>query len=94
MYTRYTTFPMKPDTADQAAEIGEKYGKILHDLPGHVSTVMFVDGDTFTSVSTWESEQLADAVANTRDAAQRDLGDLLSGAPSTTVIRTVVHDAH
>jgi len=51
---------------ERAAEIGERYGKILHDLPGHVSTVMFVDGDTFTSISTWDNEQLANAVADTR----------------------------
>lgn len=55
---------------------------------------MFVDGDTFTSISTWADEQLANAVADTRNAAQRDLSDLLSGAPSTTIPRTVVHDAH
>jgi len=79
---------------ERAAEIGERYGKILHDLPGHVSTVMFVDGDTFTSISTWDNEQLANAVADTRNAAQRDLSDLLSGAPSTTITRAVVHDAH
>lgn len=94
MYTRHTTFPIKPDSADRAVKIGEMYGTILHDLPGHVSTVMFLDGDTFTSVTTWESEEHANAVGNTRDAAQRDLGDLLSGAPSTTVTRTVVHDGH
>jgi len=52
MYTRHTTFPIKPDMTERAAEIGERYGQILHDLPGHVSTVMFVDGDTFTSIST------------------------------------------
>jgi len=94
MYTRHTTFPIKPDMTERAAETGERYGKILHDLPGHVSAVMFVDGDTPTSMSTWADEQLANAVADTRNAAQRDLSDLLSGAPSTTITRTVVHDAH
>ena len=52
MYTRHTTFPIKPDMTERAAEIGERYGQIRHDLPGHVSTVMFLDGDTFTSIST------------------------------------------
>ena len=94
MYTRHTTFPIKPDMVERATEIGERYGRILHDLPGHVSTVMFVDGETFTSISTWDDEQLANAVAETRNAAQRDLADLLTGAPSTTITRTVVHDAH
>ncbi len=92
MYTRVSTFPMKPNTNDQAAEIGEKYGKVLHELPGHVSTVMFIDGDSFMSISTWDTQEHAEAVASTRDAAQRDLADLLAGAPSTTIAATVVHD--
>ena len=92
MYTRVSTFPMKPNTNDQATEIGEKYGKVLHELPGHVSTVMFIDGDSFMSISTWDTQEQAEAVAATRDAAQRDLADLLAGAPSTTIAATVVHD--
>ncbi len=92
MYTRVSTFPMKPNTNDQAAEIGEKYGKVLRELPGHVSTVMFIDGDSFMSISTWDTQEHAEAVASTRDAAQRDLADLLAGAPSTTIAATVVHD--
>ncbi len=92
MYTRVSTFPMKPNTNDQAAEIGEKYGKVLHELPGHASTVMFIDGDSFMSISTWDTQEHAEAVASTRDAAQRDLADLLAGAPSTTIAATVVHD--
>ena len=92
MYTRVSTFPMKPNTKDQAAEIGEKYGKVLHELPGHVSTVMFIDGDSFMSISTWDTQEHAEAVSATRDAAQRDLADILTGAPSTTIAATVVHD--
>ena len=93
MYTRRTVFPIKPLSSDQAATIGEKYGKVLHDLHGHVSTVMFIDGDTFTTISTWDTEELAEAVKATRDDAQRDLADLITGAPTTTITPTIVHDA-
>jgi len=55
---------------------------------------MLVDSHSFTSIWTWDDEQLANAVADTRNAAQRDLSDLLTAAPSTTITRTVVQDAH
>lgn len=92
MYTRQSTFPIKPDASDQAKEIGQKYGKILRGLSGHVSTVMFQDGDTLYSITTWDTEEHAEAVQSVRDDAQRDMGDLLTGAPSTTIVETVVHD--
>ena len=92
MYTRRSRFPLKPNSNDQAVKIAEKYGKVLHDLPGHVSTVMFFDEDSFMSVTTWDTEEHAAAVTSTRDAAQRDLQDILAGAPSTTIAATVVHD--
>lgn len=92
MYTRRTRFPRKPNTADQALEAMKKYESVLHDLPGHVSTVMFLDGEDSVVVSTWETREHADAVASTRDAAQRELSDILAGAPSTVVAETVVHD--
>ena len=65
---------------------------MLGDLPGHVSTVMFLDEYSFMSISTWETEEQAEAVKTTRDAAQRDLRDILAGAPSTTIAAMVVHD--
>jgi len=92
MYARRTTFPLKPNTNQQARQIGEKYGKVLHDLPGHLSTVMFIDGDSFMSISTWDTEEHAEAVKSTRDDAQGDLVDILAGAPSTTITSTIVHD--
>ena len=92
MYTRRSTFPLKQNISDQAVQIAQKYAKIIHDLPGHVSTIMFVDGETMMSITTWDTEEHAEAVASTRDDAQRDLGDLLSGAPSTTIGTTAVHD--
>lgn len=92
MYTRRTSFPLKPNTNDQAGEIAQTYGKVLHDLPGHISTVMFLEEDNFMSITTWDTEEHADAVKSTRDAAQRDLLDILAGAPSTTISATVVHD--
>lgn len=92
MYTRWSRFPLKPNTHDQAVEVGEKYAKVLHDLPGHVSTVMFADEDNYMSISTWDTREHADAVKSTRDAAQRDLLDILAGDPSTTIAATVIHD--
>ena len=83
--------PLKPYSSDQAAEIGQKYGKVLHDLPGHVSTVMFVDEDSLMSITTSDTEQFAEAVKATRHAAQRDLTDILA-APRTVVASTLVHD--
>jgi len=92
MYTRRTSFPLKPNTNDQAVEIAKTYGKVIHDLPGHISTVMFVDEDKFMSITTWDTEEHAEAVKSTRDAAQRDLLDIMAGAPSTIISATVVHD--
>jgi heme-degrading monooxygenase HmoA len=92
MYTRRTTFPVKQDASDQATEIAQRYGKILQGLPGHVSTVMFLAGETIYSITTWDTEEHAEAVQSIRDDAQRDLGDLLTGAPSTAIVETIVHD--
>jgi hypothetical protein len=92
MYTRRSRFPLKPDNTDKAEAIGLKYGTLLHALPGHVSTVMFVDDDSFMSITTWDTEEHAEAVKSTRDDAQRDLADILSGAPTTSIERTLVHD--
>lgn len=92
MYTRRTRFPLKPNMNDQAIEIAQKYEQVIHDLPGHVSTVMFIDEDNFMSISTWDTLEHAEAVKGARDAAQRDLLDILAGAPSTNIAATVVHD--
>jgi hypothetical protein len=54
---------------------------------------MFLDGDTFMSITTWETQEQAEAVQDVRDQTQRDLGDLLAGAPSSTIAETAVHDA-
>ena len=83
---------MKPNTEDQAVEIAEKYRKVMRELPGHVSTIMFIDGDSFMSISTWDTKEHAEAAAAVRDSAQQDLTDVLSGAPSTTIAATIVHD--
>lgn len=92
MYTRRTRFPLKPDTTEQAEEIARKYGGILHDLPGHVSTVMFMDDGAMTTITTWDTEEQAEAAASSRDAAVKDLAEILADAPSTTIATTVVHD--
>lgn len=53
---------------------------------------MFVDDDGLTSITTWDTEELAQAVKGTRDDAQRDLADILADAPTTTIAPTLVHD--
>ena len=80
------------DASDQATEIARRYGKIIKSLPGHVSTVMFQDGQTLYSITTWDTEEHAEAVQSVRDDAQRDLGNLLTGAPSSAIVETIVHD--
>lgn len=92
MYTRCTTFSIKQDASDQASEIARRYGKIIHSLPGHVGSVMFQNGQTLYSITTWDTEEQAEAVKSVRDDAQRDLGDLLTDAPSTAIVETLVHD--
>ncbi len=92
MYTRFTTFPIKPDSSEKAREIGEKYAKVLHDQPGHCSTVMIMEPESFISISTWDTQEHAEAIAATRNDAQADLADLLTGAPSTSITSTVIHD--
>lgn len=54
---------------------------MLHDLPGHVSTVMFADEDIYMSISTWDTKEPAEALKGTRRAAQRDLLDILARGP-------------
>jgi heme-degrading monooxygenase HmoA len=93
MYTRRTRFPLKPNTNDRAVDIMQKYGKVLHDMPGHVSTVMFLDEDASMTITTWDTLEHAEAAASSRDAAQQDLVDILAGGPSTVITETVVHDA-
>ena len=92
MYTRRSSFPLKPSTSDQAVEIARKYGTVLRDLPGHVSTVMFLDGDDFMSITTWDTEEQAQGVQSVRDQAQRDLADLLADAPASIIAETAVHN--
>jgi len=92
MYTRCTTFSIKQDANDQASELARRYAKIIYSLPGHVSTVMFHDGQTLYSITTWDTEEQAEAVKSVRDDAQRELGDLLTDAPSTAIVETIVHD--
>ena len=93
MYARLTTFTVKPDAVDQAEQIGQGYEKVLHDLPGHVATTMIIAGDRLISFSVWDSEANAEAVtAGARDAAQRDLADILVDGPTTTIGRVSVHD--
>ncbi len=92
MYTRLTTFPLKPNSQDKGREIAEKYGKVLHDQQGHLSTVMIMERDRFMSITTWDTEEHAEAVMSTRNDAAGDLVDMLSGSPSTSITSTFVHD--
>lgn len=93
MYARLTQLSIKPGAAEQAEQIGQRYEKVLYDLPGHLTTTMFIDGDHLVSFSVWDSEEHAQEVtAGARDAAQRDLAEILVEPPSTTIARAFVHD--
>jgi len=89
MYARLTTFPMRPESRARVEPIASKYAGILAQQPGHRSTTFCFDeaGTEFVSLSVWESRAQAEAVtAAVRDAAQREMGDLISGAPSTKIL--------
>jgi heme-degrading monooxygenase HmoA len=93
MYARLTRFSVKPEAVDQAEQIGQRYEKVLHDLPGHVATTMCIEGAQLVSFSVWDTEEHATAVTpGARDAAQRDLAEILVEPPSTTIGRAIVHD--
>lgn len=49
---------------------------------------MVVDESTLTSVSLWDTQKHAEAVRQTRDDAQNELGDLLSAAPAAVISAT------
>jgi heme-degrading monooxygenase HmoA len=93
MFARLTRFPRKPGTDDQLDQLGQKYEKVLHDLPGHQSTVMYLEDDALVSVTTWDSEEHAQAATQAaREPAVQDAADALAGAPTTTIARALVHD--
>ena len=93
MFARLTRFPRKPGTDEQLDQLGEKYGKIMHDLPGHQCTVTFLEDDALVSFSTWDTEEHAQAVTQAgRDALVREAADLLAGPPTTTIARAYIHD--
>jgi hypothetical protein len=94
MHVRLTTWPLVPHSADRAGEIVRRYEKVLHDLPGHVSTTFYFDpGGNLICFSVWQSEERAIAVTRgARDSARRDLAELLTGEPTTTIVPALVHD--
>jgi heme-degrading monooxygenase HmoA len=93
MFARLSRFPRKPGTEDELAQLGQKYEKILHDLPGHQSTVMYIEEDAMVSFSTWDSEEHAEAVTQAaRDSVVQEAANMLAGPPTTTIARTHVHD--
>jgi heme-degrading monooxygenase HmoA len=93
MFARLTRFPRKPGTEDRFSSLGQRYEKILHDLPGHLSTVMYLDDDALVSLTTWDSEEHARAATQAaREPAVQDAADALAAPPTTTIVRTLVHD--
>ncbi len=93
MYARITTFDFQPGNEDRVEELGRKYEQVLHDLPGHRSTVMMLRGATLVSLTTWDTQEHAQAATPAaRGPAARELGVLLTGEPTTTIARALVHD--
>ena len=64
----------------------------MTDQPGHLSAVMIMEAERFISISTWDTQEQAEAVPPTRNNAQADLADLFTGAPSASIASTVAHD--
>ena len=93
MFVRLTRFPLKPGSDDAAEEVAAKNEKVLRELPGNLSTVIFLAEDELVSFTTWDSEEHAAAVTKAaRDQAQSDLDEVLLSPPTTTTARTLVHD--
>jgi heme-degrading monooxygenase HmoA len=95
MFVRLTRFPLKPDSRAAAEKVAAKNEKVLRELPGNLSTVIYLADDELVSFTTWDSEEHAAAVTKAaRDQAQSDLDDVLLGPPTTTTARTLVHDVN
>lgn len=93
MFARLTRLPRKPGTDEQLDQLAEKYEKVMHDLPGHQCTVTYLDDDALVTLSTWDSEEHAQAVTQgARDLLVQEAADLFAGPPTTTIARTHVHD--
>jgi hypothetical protein len=94
MYVRLTTWPLTPHGTERARELARRYEEVLHSLPGHVSTTFYFDpGGNLVCFSVWADEDRAIAVTSrARNSLQRDLADVLTGDPSTTIVPAVVHD--
>ena len=95
MHARLTRFPLKSSSDEQVEKLGQKYEKVLHELPGLFSTVMFIGDNALVSLTKWDSEEHAAAVTKAaRDQAQSDLDDVLLSPPTTTTAPTLVHDVN
>jgi heme-degrading monooxygenase HmoA len=95
MFVRLTRFPLKPHSDAAAEKVAAKNEKVLRQLPGNLSTVIFLADNELVSFTTWDSEEHAAAVTKAaRDQAQSDLDDVLSGPPTTTTAPTLVHDVN
>ena len=93
MFVRLTRFPIKPGADEQLEQLGEKYGKIMHDLPGHQCTVTFLEDGALVSFSTWDTEEHAQAVTQaSRDKLVQEAADLFAGPPTTTITTSYIHD--
>lgn len=92
MYTRRSRFPDEPNSNERVADLGQEYEEVLHDLPGHVGTVMFVEEDGLMSITTWHPEETPrrSRARATLPSATWPLS--FDGDPST-VSPTLVHDA-
>lgn len=94
MHVRLTTWPLRPHSTDRAGAVVRRYEKVLHDLPGHVSTTFYFDpAGSLVCFSVWADEDQAIAVTmRARNGLQRELAGVLTGEPTTTIVPAFVHD--
>ncbi len=93
MFARLTRFPRKPGTDEQLDQLGQKYGEIMRDLPGHQCTVSYLEDDAMVVFSTWDTEEHAAAVTKAgRDRLMQEAADLFAGSPTTSIAKAYIHD--
>lgn len=93
MYARLTRLPLKPNSAEPLEQLVHKYAKVIHDLPGHRSSVAYVEDNALVVFTTWDTEQHAQALTQgASEAALRDAAEYVAGPATTEIAATLVHD--
>jgi heme-degrading monooxygenase HmoA len=93
MYLRLTIFPLQPGNRPQIEAILAPLHALVAAQPGFRDLVLAFDAAAtqLVALTLWESHADAEAVTRTvREAAQRDLGELLAGPPTSEIFEVFV----